>query len=259
MISTGKIIVDVSIVTPFQVARKLEQRKGLVAKIHKYMQNLERVRKVANFVRNEMDWLCVAHDFQHIEKVVSNAKKIARGEGLQDTFIIEIAAYLHETLDEKFFPNESLCERKNEIEKMLLELWLTKQQVKEILFTIENVGYSKSLERDASFVGNKIFEIVEDADRLEAIGATAIARCFSYGAKIGRPIYDPDIYPFLITDTISYKKSNQESTSLNHFYEKLLLLKDMMHTATGKQLAEPRHNFMQLYVDTFLGEWKGGK
>ena len=99
--------------------------------------------------------------------------------------------------------------------------------------------------------------IVEDADRLEAIGAIAIARCFSYGGKIRRPIYDPDIHPFEIDGIDSYTQTLSESTSLNHFFEKLLLLKNQMHTQTAKKFAEPRHTFMQLYVEQFLKEWNG--
>lgn len=204
-----------------------------------------------------MEWLCAAHDFLHIQRVVENAKKISNGEGIKDTFLIEIWALLHESLDTKFFPKENKQQRKKDILHFLENIGLSQDQRDEVLFIIENVGYSKELQRTWEFIGTQNFKIVEDADRLEAIWAIAIARCFSYWGKIKRPIYDPEIAPFEIDGIESYEKTTKESTSFNHFFEKLLLLKDQMHTETGKKLATPKHTFMQVYVEQFLKEWNG--
>ena len=212
---------------------------------------------VEKFVREEMEGLCAAHDFIHIQRVVSNAQKIHEMEQSWDHLVITIWALLHESLDEKFFKN--INQRKKYIRNFLDNLDISSDQKDNIFFIIENVGFWKSLERDKNFVWSIEFQIVEDADRLEAIGAIAIWRMFSYGWKKRRPIYDPAIKPVLITDKDNYYKNADTSTSFNHFYEKLLLLKDMMHTESGKKIAEPRHKFMEVYMQEFLAEWKGDK
>jgi uncharacterized protein len=212
------------------------------------------ISQVERFVKQEMDNLCVAHDFQHIQRVVDNTRAIQAAEWW-NIFIIHVGALLHESLDKKFLGSMSPVDKKREIQDFLYWLEISEKEVQDIMFIVENVGFGKSLERWEDFVWTLEFQIVEDADRLEAIWAIAIARCFSYGWKKKRPIYDPDIAPVIINDDLQYAQNTEKSTSFNHFYEKLLLLKGLMHTQTGKQLAKPRHEFMELYVETFLREW----
>lgn len=119
---------------------------------------------------------------------------------------------------------------------------------------IENVGFGKSLERTDEFVITPELAIVEDADRLDAIGAIAIARTFAYGGKRSRPIYDPTLPIMTLTNQEKYR--NGGSSSFHHFFEKLLNLKDLMHTPSAKKMAESRHVFMERFVAEFLKEWK---
>lgn len=215
------------------------------------------IEKVKSFVKEEMEGLCVAHDFIHIERVLGNAHKIYQMEWEWDELTIILWSLLHESLDEKFF--ENIEKRKEDIERFLTTLDVSNKQKKDILFIIENVGFWKSLERNDDFQWSKEFQIVEDADRLEAIWAIAIARMFSYGWKKRRPLYDPAIKPVSLDNKQDYYTNADKNTSFNHFYEKLLLLKDMMHTESAKKIAEPRHKFMELYIEEFLAEWRGEK
>lgn len=215
------------------------------------------IKSVEDFVRQEMQWVCTAHDFMHIQRVVSNAQKIQEMEWKWDRDVITISALLHESLDEKFFSAEGMNQRKIDLCSFLESLSISWKSIERILFIIENIGFWKSLDRPDDFPSNIDFQIVEDADRLEAIWAINIARTFSYWGKRRDPIYDPDIQPVLITNKKHYYKNADTSTSFNHFYEKLLLLKDMMHTDSGKHLAEPRHEFMEEFMRVFLAEWRG--
>lgn len=215
------------------------------------------ILQVEQYVRQEMEDLCAAHDFEHILRVVENAKKIQKIEGWNLEIVI-IGALLHESFDEKFFSKSWMPDKKRGIQNFLKWIWMSESEVEEIIFIMENVWYGKSLERSDDFVWSIEFQIVEDADRLEAIWAIAIARCFTYWGKKWREIYNPNILPLDMNNKEEYY-SDHKSTSFNHFYEKLLLLKDLMHTNTGKSLAEPRHEFMKQYMEEFLAEWNGDK
>lgn len=210
------------------------------------------VAHIADQVEQEMQWLCVAHDFYHIMRVLRVAQYIQSKEWW-DREIIELWALLHEYFDDKFFKKEEMIHRRDVLIGTLTDLWLSSDRVDKVLFIVDNVGYGKSLERNESFVWSQEFMIVEDADRLDAIGAIAIARTFAYGWAKDRPICDPTIKPNLLMDRKQYSK--KEGTSINHFYEKLLLLKDLIHTSTWATIAQQRHNFMQSYLDQFFREW----
>ncbi|MCS6982582.1 MAG: hypothetical protein NZL83_00140 [Candidatus Absconditabacterales bacterium] len=162
-------------------------------------------------------------------------------------------AYLHEYFDEKFWSVDQIEERSAKLQELLTNNSISQTDQDHIIFIIKHVGYGKSLERGTDFPYTPEFQIVEDADRLDAIGAIGIARTFAYGGKKGRPLYDPDIAVRNLHNDKQYRK--EKNTSLNHFYEKLLLLKDLMHTQTGKILAQPRHEYMQQFVTQFLNEW----
>lgn len=216
------------------------------------MQDVEIIWTIEEFVKGEMEWVCSAHDFFHIERVVKLANKLRELEGRWDALIIHAWALLHESLDDKFFNAEDISHRKQEIKRFLSSLSMSDEVVWAIMFIIENVGFGKSLERWDDFSPSVEFEIVEDADRLEAVWAIAIARTFAYGWKKKRAIYDPDVKPQKDLTRQQYAKS--ENTSVNHFYEKLLLLKDMMHTMSWTRIAQERHAFMEEYLKQFFKE-----
>lgn len=210
------------------------------------------VKQVEEFVMEEMEGLCSAHDFAHIDRVRKISLKLAKLEEKWDLIVIELWALLHESLDDKFFWDDDLNKKVLNIELFLNNLNLNNEQIENILFIIKNVWYWKSLERSFNFKWTIEFEIVEDADRLEAVGAIAIARVFAYWGKKWRPIHDPSIQPSKNLNRDSYTKS--ENTSINHFYEKLLLLKDMMHTWSWSKIAQDRHVFMKSYLSHFFQE-----
>jgi uncharacterized protein len=178
------------------------------------------------------------------------AKNIGQIEGA-DLFIVEMAALLHDVSDFKF--NDSLEGGKDKVIKWLEYLELDNKTTEIIWSAVETVSF-KGAGVDTK---PKTLEgmIVQDADRLDAMGAVGIARTFAYGGHSGREIYNPDIKPVLHQSFDDYKKN--QSPSINHFYEKLLLLKNLINTATGKKIAEKRHKILKEYLEEFLIEWEG--
>ena len=213
------------------------------------------VSNTADFVRQELEWLCSAHDFYHIDRVWKLAEKIHGQEKRGDILVIELGALLHESFDDKFYSPEEMQEKRIALKKFLEDEWLDETRIKKVFYVVENVGYGKSLERGSDFDMTDELMIVEDADRLEAIWAIAIARTFSYGGKKKRPIYDPEAPIVEIIDKASYKKN--EWSSIQHFYDKLLKLKDLLHTATAQDIAHDRHAFMERFLEQFHAEWNG--
>ena len=210
------------------------------------------IRTIA-FVRNELQDAEGGHDWWHIERVWNIAKLIAKQEKV-NLFVVELAALLHDIADAKFYNgDENIGPEKASdfLESILVE--------KEIIEHVENII------RHISFKGGNFTDtfystelaVVQDADRLDAIGAIGIARAFNYGGFKNRQIYDPSIPPDLEMTKDVYKKSN--APTINHFYEKLLLLKDRMNTETGKKIAGERHRFMEIFLQEFYMEWKGKK
>lgn len=216
--------------------------------------NNKRIENIKNYVEKEMKDLCISHDFFHIQRVVENAKKIYSWEKQWNIELIIWWAYLHESLDEKFFHNTE--KRKKQLSIFLQEIWYDISEVNKILFIADNVGFWKSLERKEDFNWSIEFQIVEDADRLEWVWAINIARTFSYGGKKWRIIYDPNISPVSMWNDNEYRINSQKSTSFNHFYEKILLLKNLMHTKTWRKLVEQRHKFTEKFLKQFLDEWE---
>lgn len=205
------------------------------------------------YVKDELEGLCSAHDFYHIERVLRVARTIHSEEKRGDLLVIELGALLHESFDAKFYGKEEMEQKEATLLSLFREYGLGDERIRKTFFVIKNVGFGKSLERTADFPMTPELEIVEDADRLDAIGAIAIARTFSYGGKHHRPIYDPT-YPIAeIRDQASYMKGN--SSSLHHFHEKLLRLMDLLHTESAKRIAHPRHEFMERFVSEFMREW----
>jgi len=191
------------------------------------------------------------HDWWHIYRVWKTATHIAEKEG-GDLFTVELAALLHDIADWKFHDGDDSVGPKKSSE------WLQKQGASEDI-----ISHVSSIIKNMSFKGAKVESImktkegmiVQDADRLDAIGSIGIARTFAYGGYIGREIYNPNIKHQLHTSFETYK--NNKSPTVNHFYEKLLLLKNLMNTQTAKEMALERHKFMELFLDRFFKEWEG--
>lgn len=213
--------------------------------------NQEIITKTENYVKDILKNDTSGHDWYHIYRVNNLAKNIASKEEA-NPYIVELGALLHDVADFKFHDGDE------EIGPRLTREWLYSLNVKE-----EIVEHVAKIVSNISFKGanvkNKINTLegfcVQDADRIDAIGAIGIARTFAYGGHKNREMYNPNIKPEKHETFEQYK--NNKSPTINHFYEKLLLLKDKMHTKTGKEIAEDRHKFMELYLKKFLKEWEG--
>lgn len=202
------------------------------------------------FVKNQLTNAEGGHDWFHIERVYKNALLIAEEDC--DITIVKLGALLHDIADSKFHDGDE------KIGPKTARIFLESQNVSEdiishVIAIIENISF-KGGNFEKKF-NSKELEIVQDADRLDAIGAIGIARTFNYGGFKNRPLYNPNIQPNLNMSKEEYK--NSESPTLNHFYEKLLLLKDKMNTETGKKIAQKRHDFMITYLSQFYAEWDG--
>lgn len=210
------------------------------------------IEKTIHFVKVELKDAEAGHDWFHIERVYKNALLIAQKEKC-NLLVVQLAALLHDIADAKFHDgDESIGPKK--ASQFLNSIAIAPATIDKIIFIIKNMSFKNSLEQP-TFDKSIEFKIVQDADRLDAIGAIGIARCFNYGGFKNRPLYNPEIQPNLNLSKAEYKKS--ASPTINHFYEKLLLLKDKMNTKTGMAIAQRRHHFMQNYLDQFYAEWNG--
>ncbi len=211
------------------------------------------IEKTIRFVKKTLQDAEGGHDWWHIQRVWQNAKNIAIHERV-NVQVVELAALLHDIADSKFYNGDET------IGPSTAREFLTSQQVDEsiiqqVIAIIENVSFKGGKEQ-RTFSSTEL-DVVQDADRLDAIGAIGIARTFNYGGFKSREIYNPNAPPNLDMTKEEYKKST--APSINHFYEKLLLLKNRMNTNTGKKLAEERHQFMEQYLEQFYKEWNGEK
>jgi uncharacterized protein len=209
------------------------------------------INKVADFVKQRFESEHTGHDWWHMYRVWRLAKHIGRTEGDADMFVVELGALLHDVADWKFHDDEEEGPR---VARVLLEsLDVDEKVVKHIEDIIRNVSFKGA--KVANKLTTKEGQIVHDADKLDAIGAIGVARAFAYGGSKHRPLHDPTKKPTLHASFEDYKKGN--AGTVNHFHEKLLLLKDRMFTKTGKELAEHRHKFMENYLEEFYKEWNG--
>ena len=207
-----------------------------------------------HFVKKTLEGAEGGHDWFHIERVYKNALLISENEKV-DGFIVQLGALLHDIADAKFYDGDEAIGPKKARE------FLKKQFVDEdIIIHVENIilfiSYKCSLDISKKFTSPEL-DVIQDADRLDAIGAIGIARCFNYGGFKNRSLYDPAIEPNLEMTKEQYKKST--TPTINHFYEKLLLLKDKMNTKTGQLLAKDRHRYMEGFLQQFYEEWNGVK
>ena len=218
------------------------------------MDKKQLIQSTIRFVKKTLEGAEGGHDWFHIERVYQNAKLIAKSEKV-DLFVVELGALLHDIADAKFHDGDETIGPKK------ASLFLKSQEVPDsIVEHIEKIILNVSFKNSLDTQSERKFEspelkVIQDADRLDAIGAIGIARAFNYGGFKNRALYDPTIQPLIDQDKETYKKS--KAPTINHFYEKLLLLKDKMNTKTGKALAEQRHKFMKKYLQQFYDEWNG--
>lgn len=207
------------------------------------------------FVKEELKNAEGGHDWFHIERVFKNAILISKEEKV-DVFIVSLAALLHDIADPKFHNGDESIGPKIATE-FLKKQHVKTTTIKHVVDIINNISFKNSFEKKQVQFKSKELEVVQDADRLDAIGAIGIARCFNYGGFKNRALYNPEIIPNLNMTKEEYKNSN--APTINHFYEKLLLLKDKMNTASGKKIAAERHLFMETFLKQFYEEWNGVK
>ncbi|WP_298237111.1 HD domain-containing protein [uncultured Algibacter sp.] len=216
------------------------------------MSSEEIIKKTIEFVKETLANAEGGHDWFHIQRVFNNALLIAKNENV-DLFVVQLGALLHDIADSKFYNGDESIGPKLARE-FLFKHNVDSLVIEHVVNIIENISFNKSLENTKLFISEEL-KVVQDADRLDAIGAIGIARCFNFGGFKNRVLYDPDIAPNLNMSKEIYKASN--SPTINHFYEKLLLLKDKMNTKTGKQIAKNRHDYMLDFLNQFYGEWNG--
>ncbi len=211
------------------------------------------IDKTVEFVKETLKGAEGGHDWWHIYRVWNLSKKIAKVENV-NLFVVELGALLHDIADSKFYNgNDTIGAEK--AERFLKSAGVDR----------DTINHVKNIILNISFKGGKVkqtfsspeLNVIQDADRIDAIGAIGIARTFNYGGFKNREIYNPGIKPNLNMTKEEYK--NSTAPTINHFYEKLLLLKDRMNTETGKKMAEARHKFMLDFLDEFYEEWEGKK
>lgn len=209
------------------------------------------IQKTVEFVKHTLHDAEGGHDWWHVYRVWKTAIHIASIEKA-DMLVVELGALLHDIADSKFHHgNEEIGPAK--ARTFLQALGVEEKIINHVVDIIANISF-KGGKVEQQFKSPEL-DVIQDADRLDALGAIGIARTFNYGGHKGRAIYDPGIKPNLQLTKEEYK--NSTAPTLNHFYEKLLLLKDLMNTETGKQMAEKRHEFMVAYLDQFYNEWDG--
>ena len=217
------------------------------------MSDSQLIIKTIAFVKEKLNDAEGGHDWFHIERVYKNAILIAR-ETECDLTVVQLGALLHDIADSKFHNGDETIGPKT------ARAFLEKENVSEgtiahVVKIIENISYKGgNFERKFSSVE---LDVVQDADRLDAIGAIGVARAFNYGGFKNRALYNPEIEPVTNMTKEEYKKNN--APTINHFYEKLLLLKDKMNTEKGKEIAAERHRFMETFLAQFYAEWEGLK
>ena len=219
-----------------------------------HVDELRLIERTRNFVKEKLLNAEGGHDWFHILRVYKNALHIVEGERGASVLIVALAALLHDIADSKFHDGDEQIGPKM-AEDFLNQQHLDARQIAAIVKIIENVSY-RGGHKKTDYTSLEL-QIVQDADRLDAIGAVGIARTFNYGGFKNRKLYDPEIKPNPGMSAAAYKKS--DAPTINHFYEKLLLLKDQMHTDTARQLAVGRHKFMEDYLMQFYDEWDGIK
>ena len=213
------------------------------------------IQNTIEFVKTELQNAEGGHDWFHIERVFKNTILISKDEKV-DVFIVSLGALLHDIADPKFYNGDETIGPKIAAEFLKKEN-VDSKTITHVINIIKFISFKNSLSKTDKKFTSKELEVVQDADRLDAIGAIGIARCFNYGGFKNRTLYNPKILPNLEMTKEEYKKS--DAPTINHFYEKLLLLKDKMNTKTGKKIAIERHQYMEQFLTQFYNEWDGLK
>jgi uncharacterized protein len=213
------------------------------------------ITNTISFVKKELKNAEGGHDWFHIERVLKNTLLISKDEKV-DVFIVSLAALLHDIADPKFYNGDETIGPKKANE-FLTNQNVNKEIIQHVVNIIQHISYKNSFDKASKKFTSIELKVVQDADRLDAIGAIGIARCFNYGGFKNRSLYDPEIIPNLNMTKEDYKKTT--APTINHFYEKLLLLTAQMNTASGKKIAAQRHDFMEMYLTQFYDEWNGLK
>ena len=209
------------------------------------------IQQTVQYVQKTLENAEGGHDWWHIYRVWNTAKNIAKSENA-NFLIVELGALLHDIADSKFHDgNEEIGPQK--AAEFLATISVKKEVITHVVQIIKNISFKGG--KVARTFSSKELDVIQDADRLDAIGAIGIARTFNYGGFKNRAIYNPNIKPNLKMTKDEYKNSN--APTINHFYEKLLLLKDLMNTETGVKMAQKRHDFMTAYLEEFYAEWEG--
>lgn len=210
------------------------------------------IKKLQNYVREQTIKEETGHDWWHINRVYNNALLINKGENA-DEFIISIIALFHDLYDYKIFKGNQREKIVETFKELKIYDKFSEKELENILFSCENISYSKNIENKVQL--SKEGNIVQDADRLDSIGAIGIARTFAYGGKVKRPIYNPELKRTKIKTEQEYKE--QKSDSIGHFYDKMLKLVELFNTETAKKIALNRHLYMEDFLEEFYKEWNG--
>ncbi len=209
------------------------------------------IEKTITYVKQQLANAEGGHDWWHIERVWKSAKKIAETENV-NLLVVELGALLHDIADSKFHDGDEELGPKTAT-TFMQEINVDHETIQHVVQIIKHISFKGG--KEAQTFTSPELSVVQDADRLDALGAIGIARTFNYGGYKNREIFNPNLPPNLAMTKEEYKKS--DAPSINHFYEKLLLLKDLMNTETGKQMAKQRHVFMEQYLAQFYQEWNG--
>lgn len=209
------------------------------------------IEKTIAFVKEKLRGAEAGHDWFHIERVYKNAMLIAKDDTEANLLVVQLGALLHDIADSKFHNGDEQIGPQT-ARKFLSENNVDEDVIEKVVKIIENISFKGGIKREYT---SRELDIVQDADRLDAIGAIGIARTFNYGGYKNRELYNPEIKPNLNMTKEEYK--NATAPTINHFYEKLLLLKDKMNTPKGKELAQQRHEFMEQFLAQFYKEWNG--
>lgn len=215
------------------------------------MNQTEQLEAVKNYTIKKLSDDRTGHGMDHINRVVKNASRIAKGEGI-DPFLPMVAAYLHDTVDEKIVDNVQSAQAA--VRKFLQQSSFNDEEINIVMGTIKNISFAHTLENNHLEL-SKTAQIVRDADWLDAIGAIGITRAIYYGGAHSEVIYDPKVKPRKHMDKEEYRNLSDE-TIINHFYEKLLGLKDKLFTSTAKKIADHRQQVMFDFLDEFHQEWE---
>lgn len=215
---------------------------------------IKTIEKTIAFVKETLQGAEGGHDWFHTHRVFLNSQKIAETEQV-DTLVVALGALLHDIADAKFHNGDETVGPKV-AKEFLSSIKVDEGVITHIINIINHISFKNSLSEGEKFTSLEL-QVIQDADRLDAIGAIGIARAFNYGGFKNRALYDPEIASNLNMNKDEYKKS--AAPTINHFYEKLLLLKDKMNTKTGKKLAEKRHQYMLDFLEQFYKEWNGIK